>query len=916
MKIKKTVTKPNSINLSQHSWHSLDVVETLNILKSNQEQGLNSSEVQLRQEQYGLNELVVNEPQSVIIRFLRQFHNILIYVLLLSAIITILMQRWVDTSVILGVIILNSIFGFIQEGKAEKALAAIRDMLSPMAKVIRNHKKTTILASELVPGDIIIIERGDKIPADLRILETRGLQIQESILTGEAHAVEKTTVAVKLVAPLAERFTLAYSGTLVTHGSGLGVVVATGLNTEIGKVSEMLKSVDVPTTPLQQQMNRFGYWLTAAILLLGAITFMFGFFVWHDSSQEMFMAIVGLIVAAIPEGLPPLLTIILALGVTRMAKRHAIIRRLPAVETMGAITTICSDKTGTLTCNELVVEDVVTTKNDYNVTENKVYVVSQNDEKKEVDLQKHHDFSTALLAGILCNDAELRYVDGKFEKYGDPLDQAILMLAYKAQTDSNLIKQAHPRTDLIPYESEHKFMATMHHDHESGKTFIYIKGAPEHILSMCLLQQLNGISEPIDVEYWHKAIRKLAKRGEKVVAIARKEISSNAQALRFADIEQLTMVALFGFIDPPRPEAKDAVAQCHAAGITVKMITGDHALTAQSIAKTLGIIDENKDDYKILSGHDIESMGDKELALAVLDTNVYARTTPEHKLRLVKALQENNQVVAMTGDGVNDAPALRQADIGIAMGEKGTEIAKEAAAMVLTDDNFTTISHAVEEGRTIYENLKKTILYILPTNIAEAFVIIVAISLGWQPPITAVQILWVNMITAVTLSLALGFEPPAPDVMQQPPRPKNTPILSPFLAWRIGFVSTLLVLAVFILTLIERKIGADLVTTRTVAVNMIVAGEIVYLFNCRRIYKSAFTKEALFSSKPVLVAVLSALILQGLFTYVPFMQRFFATDAIDIMQWLRIVTISIFVFALIEIEKVFIRKKNNRHNTT
>lgn len=915
MKIKKTAKKLNSIQLSQNNWHALETEEVLKLLQADQTRGLTLRNAKLRRKQFGLNALVMQKPQSLIMRFLRQFHNILIYILLFSALIVIAMQHWVDTSVILVVILLNAIVGFIQEGKAEKALAAIRDMLAPMAKVLRDKKKANVLAKTLVPGDIVIIERGDKIPADIRILETRGLQIQESILTGEAHAVEKTTVAIKPDAPLAERFTLAYSGTLVTHGSGLGVVIATGLNTEIGKVSESLNEVEVPTTPLLQQMNRFGYWLTAAILLLGAITFLVGLLIWKNPSQEMFMAVVGIIVAAVPEGLPPILTIILALGVTRMAKRHAVIRRLPAVETMGAVTTICSDKTGTLTCNELIVEDVVTTRNDYDVTKNSVYIVSDDKAKDDVDLEKHHDFRNALLAGILCNDAELHQVDGKFEKYGDPLDQALLMLAYKAQTDFNLLRKTHPRTDLIPYESEHKFMATMHHDHEKGKTFIYVKGAPEHILSMCVLQQLNGsAAEPIDIDYWHKETEALAQRGEKVLAIACKEIKGKKQSLRFTDIEKLSMVALFGFIDPPRLEAKEAVAECHAAGIKVKMITGDHALTAQAIAKTLGIIDSKTPESKTLTGVDIEAMSDKVLARQVLKADVYARTSPEHKLRLVKALQANNQVVAMTGDGVNDAPALRQADIGIAMGEDGTEIAKEAAAMVLTDDNFATIVHAVEEGRTIYENLKKTILYILPTSVAQAFVIVVAIFLGWKPPITPVQILWVNLITAVTLALALGFEPPAPDVMLQPPRPKNTPILSIFLAWRVIFVSALLVIAVFILSLIERNIGTDLVTTRTVAVNMIVVGEIVYLFNCRRIYSSALTIDALFGSKPVLLAIFAALILQLAFTYVPLMQRFFGTGAIDIMQWLRIVAISIFLFVLIEIEKVLVRKKNNHHN--
>lgn len=908
-KVKKNKEQSGFIKSADHCWQALTTKDVLDILQTNQEYGLSLDTVAKRMHLYGSNVFAIHKSQNLLMRFLRQFNNILIYILLLSAVIAASMQRWVDMSVILAVIVLNAIVGFIQEGKAEKALAAIRNMLAPMAKVIREGKKTTILASDLTPGDIVLLESGDKVPADLRLLETRGLQIQEAILTGEAHAVEKITTAVDENAVLAERFDLAYSGTIVTRGSGIGVVIAVGLKTEIGKVSEILSAVEVPTTPLLQQMNRFGYWLTVGILLLGVVTFLIGFWKWQDSIQELLMAIVGLIVAAVPEGLPAILTIILALGVTRMAKRHAIIRRLPAVETMGAVTTICSDKTGTLTCNELIVENIITAKNNYDVTADKVYIVAAGDKKVATEWQQHQDFYTALVAGILCNDAEFNEIDGRIKHYGDPLDQAIIMLAHKTATDVNLLKKEHPRTDLIPYESEHKFMATLHHDHEKGKSFIYVKGAPEQVLSMCKLQQLNGVAEGLNLEYWNKETEKLARNGQKVLAIAFKEVSIDAQTLRFNDVTQLTMVSLFGFIDPPRLEAKDAVAECHAAGIKVKMITGDHALTARAIAEDIGIIDEGILPVEVLSGVDIEAMTDAELAEKVLNVDVYARTTPQHKLRLVKALQANDQVVAMTGDGVNDAPALRQADIGVAMGEKGTEIAKEASEMVLTDDNFATIAHAVEEGRTIYENLKKTILYVLPTSIAQAFVIVVAILLGWQSPITPVQILWVNMVTAITLSLALGFEPPAADVMSRPPRSKNTPVLSMFLAWRVVFVSFLLVLSVFILSLAEKSIGADLATTRTVAVNMIVMGEIVYLFNCRRIYTSAFTKEALFGSKAVLLAIFAVLILQFSFTYVPLMQNFFGTEKIDVVQWLRISGISLGIFILIEIEKLLVRRK-------
>lgn len=893
----------NTTSLIEDHFYALSVDETLERLKSSKN-GLSENEAKLRLKQYGHNQLIVAKPQSIFVRFFRQFHNILIYILLVSALIALFMHRLVDMSVILGVIILNALVGFIQEGKAEKALSAIRDILAPTAQVIRDGKKQTVLAINLVPGDIVMLQGGDKVPSDVRLIETRGLLIQESILTGEAHAVEKTISSVDVNTPLAERISLAFSGTIITKGVGTGVVIATGLNTEIGKISEILSEVETPTTPLLLQMNKFGYWITAGTVLLGIITFLVGVVIWGDSSEEMLMAIVGLIVAAVPEGLPPILTIILAIGVTEMAKRCAIIRRLPAVETMGAVTTICTDKTGTLTCNELIVQHLITAKHEYKINGDVIYFGTTADaaETKIADFKDNPDLKTTLLAAILCNDAEFNYVGDQQEIYGDPLDKALLTLGHKAKLDLHFQKQAYPRTDLIPYESEHRFMATLHHDHAAGKSFIYIKGAAEQILAICKDQRLNGEVEALDSTYWQGQINTLANNGEKVLAIAYKEVEHSKQTLRFDDINQLTMIGLFGFIDPPREEAKQSVAECQAAGIRVKMITGDHAITAKAIAATVGI-----NCAQVLSGNEIDAMDDITLAQKAVEVDVYARATPAHKLRLVKALQASDQVVAMTGDGVNDAPALRQADIGIAMGQKGTEIAKEASSIVLTDDNFATIDHAVEEGRTIYENLKKTIMYVLPTSIAQAFVIVVAIFLGWQTPITAVQILWVNMVTAVTLSLALGFEPPMSDVMLHPPRPKHEAILSPFLIWRVVFVSAILVIAVFILSLIERSLGFGLITNRTVAVNVIVFGEIFYLINCRRIYASALNIDAIFGSKPALIAIAAVVILQMLFTYVPIMQHFFGTESIGVTQWLRIIAFSLAVFFVIEGEKLLVR---------
>jgi P-type E1-E2 ATPase len=961
------------------NWHALESDKVLHQLGVDLQAGLPKHIAAQRLRQYGLNQLITFKPPSVIARFFRQFKNILIYMLLLSAGIAIALTRWIDASVILGVVVLNALVGVVQEGKAEKALAAIRDMLAPVARVIRDSKRISLAAARLVPGDIVVLERGDKVPADLRLIETRRLQIQESILTGESQPAEKMPACVAATVPLAERTSMAYNGTIITSGSGLGVVVATGLNTEVGKISEMLSQVEAPITPLLQQMNRFSYWLTFAILLAGGITFAVGALVFGDHSPDMFMAIVGLIVAAVPEGMPPILTIILAIGVTRMVRRQAIIRYLPAVETMGSVTTICSDKTGTLTCNELEVEDLITARGHYNAAAEIVHVVDDDVHSAAVvaHLSEHRDLQIALIAGVLCNDADLTHVGEsgtttatmanapasaavamataaalisapattkmrqqmrgqnqvrdqqgrsdeldksgasvraprKLELYGDPLDQALLLLAHKNSFDVDTLKKANPRTDLIPYESEHRLMATMHHDHEQGKTFIYVKGAAEHILSMCKSQYVDGpkakganTTLPLNMSYWRDKTDALAYKGEKVIAIAYKEVANGKSQLSFADIKNLTMVALFGIIDPPREEAAAAVAECHSAGVRVKMITGDHTITAQAIAREVGIGGATA--QRVLTGNEIDKMDDEELARAVLDVDIYARTSPEHKLRLVKALQYNNQIVAMTGDGVNDAPALRQADIGVAMGGKGTEIAKEAAAMVLADDNFATIVHAVEEGRKVYESLKKAILYVLPTSIAQGFAIVVAIFLGWQPPITAVQILWVNMVTTVTLCLSLGFERPMTKVMLKPPRAKDEPILSWFLGWRVAFVSLLFVLAIFILFAIERNTGSDLITMRTVAVNMIVVGGAAYLLNCRSVLASALNWRGVFGSKPMWIAIALVVVLQLFFTYTKVMQHFFGADGLNLLQWARIAGSGVLVFLLVEAEKWLLR---------
>lgn len=883
-------------------WHAFSSEEVLQKLESNLS-GLTNAEVVIRQKEYGLNQLEAYKKESNILRFLRQFHNILIYILLASAVITIVLQEWVDTSVILGVVIINAIVGFIQEGKAEKALATIRNMLSPMANVIREGNPCSVSITELVPGDIVLLKSGDKVPADLRILEVKNLQIQEAILTGESLPIEKKVDQLPVETTLHDRVSMAYGGTVVAAGRGVGIVVATGYASEIGKISTLLAKVPRITTPLLQQMDVFGRWLTVGIVLLAFLTFAVGVFVWQQNVTAMLMAAVGLTVAAIPEGLPPILTIILAIGVKRMADRNAIVRKLPVVETMGAVTTICTDKTGTLTRNELAVQSVVTGQHSYQI--NQINSVSEFLlDGSNVNLNEHQDLLQGIEASALCNDAQISFVDQKPVFLGNSLDVALLKLADVAAIKFELLQKKFPRTDLIPYESQHKFMATLHHDH-MGNSFFYVKGAPEQILQMCSWQQRAGNKEPLHSEYWSKQISKMAQHGERVIALAYAEKNSNKETLHFNDIgNNCVLLALFGLLDPPRYEARVAVNECVSAGINVKMITGDHPLTALNIAEKVGL----DVSAGVLVGHEIDTMDDATFAGIANKVNVYARTLPEHKLRLVRALQNSGEIVAMTGDGVNDAPALRQANVGVAMGQKGAEIAKEAAAMVLVDDNFASIANAVAEGRTIYDNLKKAILFILPTNMAEAFVVVIAVLLGLSLPITAVQIMWVNMVTAITLALALGFEPAEHDIMHRPPRSAKEPILSLFLCWRVVFVSMLLVAAVFLLFVIEKSFGYSLLTCQTVAVNTIVMGEIFYLINCRRIRNSVINFSGIFGSVPVLISIVIAIILQLLFTYLPIFQRFFGTTALSVGQWLQIFGAGFLVFLLIEAEKKIIKK--------
>jgi len=863
--------------------------------------GLSEGEAAARLVTYGPNRLPEPPKRSAILRFLFHFHNVLIYVLLGAAVITAGLGHYIDTGVILAVVIANAIIGFIQEGRAEQAMDAIRQMLAPHSSVLRDGKRRSLDSATVVPGDIVLLEAGEKVPADLRLIEASGLCIEEAILTGESVPVDKGTKAVSPDATLGDRSCMAFSGTLVAGGAGRGVVVATGAATEIGRISGMLSKVEVLTTPLVKQMDGFARWLTILILLIAAALLVYGYFVGHLPFSELFMSVVGLSVAAIPEGLPAVLTITLAVGVQAMARRNAIVRRLPAIETLGSVSVICSDKTGTLTRNEMMAATIATGDHVYSVAGNG-YAPEGAIRLADADIDPTgHDLLVEFArAADLCNDAALHAHQDGWRVEGDPMEGALKALAGKIMREGSDPLPGWSRTDSIPFDASHRYMAVLQHDHE-GHAWIHAKGAPERILAMCAGQRTgDGGIKDLDADYWHEQVDAIAKRGQRVLALATRSVPQDHVVLNASDLDgQMVLLGLVGLIDPPRAEAIAAVAECHDAGIRVKMITGDHAGTAAAIGRQIGL--RNPD--RVLTGADLEEMDNAELAAMVVDTDIFARTSPEHKLRLVTALQSRGLTVAMTGDGVNDAPALKRADAGIAMGLKGSEAAKEASELVLADDNFASIAAAVREGRTVYDNIKKVISWTLPTNAGESMTIIVALFLGMALPITAVQILWVNLITAITLGIALAFEPTEDDTMRRPPRPRNEHLLTGELIWHILMVSTLFLAAVFgvYAYAIDKAYAPEL--ARTIALNTLVVLEIFHLFFIRNIYGTSLTWKAVRGTRVVWACVLAVTIAQFAVTYLPPLQQVFGTHSVPLVDGMLIVGLGVAFFAIIESEK-------------
>ena len=885
-------------NASYHAQSGDEVLQAL----SSRSSGLTDDEVSARLQQYGPNKLPQAPQPGTFTRFIKQFANLLVIVLIVAGVLTALLQHWIDTFVIFGVVIVNAIIGVIQEGKAEKAMDSIRNMLALKAAVIRNGKRRTLEGDSLVPGDIVLLEAGDKVPADLRLLRSHGLAIQESLLTGESLPVEKHTKAVSEDAGLGDRECLAFSGTSVTAGQGMGVVIATGATTEIGRIGGLLSDVQKLTTPLVEQMDVLAKWITGIILAIAVVLLLVGTWILEQPFTELFLAVVGLSVAAIPEGLPAVLTITLAVGVQSMAKRNAIVRVLPAIETLGSVSVICSDKTGTFTRNEMMVVSAVTQDAHFDVDgEGYAPVGDILLDGEPAALQQHPVLRDMARLSALCNDAEIHSKSGHWGIEGDPMEAALLSFAGKVtMPDGGDFRHDWPRTDVLPFDSARQFMATLNHNH-NGTGLVLVKGAPEVILKRCgSVLSGDGSHSDLVPEAWLDKAEALARQGQRVLALAGKQVSAEHTVLAAQDVDNgLCLLGLVGLIDPPRQEAIEAVKTCRAARIQVKMITGDHAVTAQAIGKQLGLAHGS-----VLTGTQLDALSDDELKQAVQTTDIFARTTPEHKLRLVMALQSLGLTVSMTGDGVNDAPSLKRADAGVAMGLKGSEAAKEAAEVVLADDNFASIAAAVEQGRTVYANIKKVVSWTLPTNAGEALTIIVAMLAGLPYPITPVQILWVNMITAVTLGMALAFEPTDKDTMKKPPRPRGQALIQPALVWQIMLVGSLFFLAVFSIYQYAIEAGHEVEYARTQAMNMLVGLEIFYLFFIRTMHRRSITLSGIRGTRVVWSAVGFVVIAQLAICYIPVLQTVFGTRAPDITDNLLIVLTGIVMLIVLEMEKV------------
>ncbi|MFS8885709.1 HAD-IC family P-type ATPase [Synechococcus sp. H70.2] len=898
------MAKPSSPELlPAPAWHALSEEQAIQELLGEElslpallERGLSQAEVARRQRQYGPNELKAKAATPAWVKFLQQFNQSLFYILMVAGAVKAFLGSWRNAIVIWAVVVINALISYIQEAKAEEAIAALAKSVVTEVTVLREGQKVRLPSRELVPGDVVLLSSGDRVPADLRLLSARNLQVDESALTGESVPVEKRLGSLPEDTPLADRQNMAYAGSFVTFGQGAGVVVAIGNQTQTGRISQLIEEGGSLQTPLTRKFEAFSLTLLKIILTLAAFTFLVGL-VQGQAAASVFEAAVALAVSAIPEGLPAVVTVTLAIGVARMARRHAIIRKLPAVETLGSATVICSDKTGTLTENQMTVQAIYAGSRLYRVTGSGYSPQGQilfQEANSPVELRQWPALEACLVAGCLCNDSRLKPKDdGQWEVVGDPTEAALLVAAQKGGLDRDDLQRRRPRLDSIPFESEFQYMATLHRLGPEEHC-IYVKGSVEALLPRCRSQMgPQGEIQPLEAERICQQVEALARQGLRVLAFAQKAVPPSQTQVDHSDLQEgLIFLGLQGMIDPPRPEAIAAVRSCQTAGIQVKMITGDHVLTAQAIAEQMGL--GGGKPVKAYSGRDLEQLSPEEFVTAAKEGSVFARVVPEQKLRLVKALQSQGQIVAMTGDGVNDAPALKQADVGIAMGRGGTEVAKAAADMILTDDNFASIEAAVEEGRTVYNNLLKAIAFILPVNGGESMTLLLSVLLNRELPILAIQVLWLNMINSITMTVPLSFEPTTGREMTQPPRDPNANLLSPRLLQRILLVSVFNWILIFgVFEYVEQTTG-NLNLARSMAIQALVIGRIFYLLSLSQAIPTLLGRgrasqlerhERLMDVAAIAIGIGAAILLQILFSQWSLFNTLFETAPLSWAQW-------------------------------
>ena len=895
--------------MTTSAWHALEPQAALATLRSEKDAGLSAAEAADRLARHGPNSLKQAAGPGVLKLLWRQISSPIVYLLLGSAVLAVALGKALDGMVVLGAVVVNAVIGFVQDYRAGKAIEALSRMVPQEAQVVRDGRTQSIRSADLVPGDVVLLASGDKVPADVRLVTVKNLHVEEAALTGESLPSSKAIAPVAEETSIGDRKSMAFGGTSVTSGTARALVVATGEATEIGRISHLLRDATVLQTPLTRTLASLGKWLTVALLAVSGVLFVVGLLRGYAVADALLVA-VTLAVASIPEGLPAIITIALAVGAKRMAARNAVIRHLPSVETLGSTTVICSDKTGTLTRNEMTVQGLYTPENTYALSGVGYSPEGAFSSSAGPLAGAPADVQALVEAGASCSDASVRSDGGTWKVNGDPTEGALIVAAMKAGVDVEALRQTWSRLDVIPFESAHQFMATLHSTPAQDGRVVFIKGAPEVILRRCELAA--EMRELVLAQ-----VASMTSGAMRVLAVAQKPVHAATASLSPADVEGgFTLMGLAGMIDPPRPEAIEAVKMCRAAGISVKMITGDHVGTAEAIGKQLGLLDEHG---KGMTGADLAHLDAAGLRSAAAATNVFARVAPEHKLGLVKALQDEGHVVAMTGDGVNDAPALKQANVGIAMGITGSAVSKEAADVVLADDNFATIASAVEEGRRIYDNLIKSLAFVLPTNLGLGFVLIAAVAFfpvltiaGELVPLMPMlprQILWVNLVAAVALSLPLSFEAKEPDAMKRPPRPPNTPILGGFVIVRTVLVGLLMAACAVGLFLWEywtdvSRQGHTLALreAQTMAVTTVIFLQCFYLLACRSLRGSVFGK-GFFSNGAVFVGIGGLLLLQAGFIYLPFMQAVFGTAPLALDALALSALVASLVLPLISIEK-------------